>query len=1169
MRSLHRLASTLLVAALFLAAPSLFAQTQATTGVIQGTVTDPTGAVVPGARVTVTNVGTGFERAVATDDNGFYRAILLPLGTYKVAVEKEGFARLVLEKVEVTLGAAVPVNAELKVAPAGEEVIVTAEEPLIGTATTETSELLGERPVHQLPLASRNYLDYLTLTPNVQISMGTDGPQINVNGQKGVQTGFQVDGAAANNNFFGEQRGGQRPVANVVLEAVKEFQVVAEGAPPEFGGYSGAFINVVTKSGTNEFHGSLFHFQDAGALTWHLADNSRLKSFHREQFGGSVGGPIKKDKAFFFGTYEHVNTRFQKDNDLLHCCALFAPADMDGDGAPDDVDGDGTPELAAIFAPPTAGGVLVDLDDVFGADPTINPMGISERGPLRHTNDLQAFLIKGDFLPNPSHTITARHYFARSIQQNGTFDIRTFGRTANGEEFSRTNAFIGSWIWALSPKYLNEFRFQYARDWRPREHVQPPDLPDTSIGPCTQQLDFAEPIPGCLGRNFRFGRPFFHPSTVLDEQFQWNNNFSIVSGRHNIKVGFNVYHIRIKNFFQGFARGRFTFSSVEGFLNYLTFGPSYTECSDGTLGVNGMTATCLPPAPFTLPAVPCDFTVDPSVTPSSCAVGPLPLFLQFSPIGNNTIDDAANNNFTQNEQGFFIQDKWQARPGLTLTYGLRWDNYNQRQPIVDPAQSRYGQFLDDPRFPLDGTVPGYHKAFQPRGGLAWDPWNDGKTVFRLNGGVFFSRIPALMIANATANNGAIAGTIFSASFFNVLAQFLPFLSFLDPPVYPDCETGPFSPPSCPIPPNFQPFDPGIVAFANDFVYPRTYQWSIWGEREIVRDWAISAGFNYAHATHLNRLVGFNHPGDLASGLVPAPPVAIGTDGRQMYSVAGVNPLLFEGGPFSGPGGNGTGIATFSGVITSQASSLYRAFTIKVDKKYSNNYMLTAHYTYARDIDDDSNERDQFTFQYSDPNDFSGEKGPSNRDRRHRFTLFSLWDLPWGFRWSNTLVIQSSTPRSLLCGFDANLDSSAAGDRVFTDGQGNFSCGPGSVIPFTDPGPDGILATADDVITLVPRLIQLSENQVVPLTTSLTNGFDTGRNRFRRNDEQVDWSMRIQKDFVWGERYRFSPILEIFNITGHDNFRFPVCDELQTCFLGTFFQIPGDPRRVRLAARFEW
>ncbi len=1039
-----------------------YGQAQATTGVIEGTVTDPSDAVVPGAKVTVTNTGTGFERQVTTDSSGFYRAVLLSLGVYRVTVEHSGFAKMVLEGIQVTLGASVTVPVRLKVAAAGEQVVVKAEELLVGVSETETSAGLSDLALHQLPTGSRNYLDYLVLTPNVHVTMATDGPQITVNGQKGVQTSYNVDGASANNVFFGEQRGGQRPVANMVLEAVKEFQVVSEGAPPEFGSYSGAFINVVTKSGTNEVHGSLFHLQELKGLTADLADGTSLQDYHREQFGGSIGGPVKRDKLFYFGTFEGAFTRYNKDNDLIHCCTVFAPSTAPIPGL-------------ATFDPTGKTGQKVDLSSIYSTK-----FGSTESASIHHTNDLQAFLAKMDWFPNPKHTVSARHYFARSIQENGTFDLRTFGRTANGEELDRSNAFIASWIWAISPKYLNEFRWQYARENRPRAQVLPPDLPDTSIGPTTQLLDLAGPTAAVLGpgRNFRFGRPFFHPSFVIDEQLQTNENFTIVHGGHAIKIGFNILNIRVQNFFQGFARGRWIFDTVEGFLNYINLGPKFVECSDGSVSASG---TC------------------PS---TSFITGPLLTFLQFSPVGNNTIAQASNNNFNQFESGIFAEDKWQARRGLTISYGLRWDNYNQRQPIIDPAKTRIGQFLSNPSFPSDGLVPGYHKAFQPRLGIAWDPWNNGKTVIRANGGVFFARLPALMIANGTANNGAIAGTIFLESLFNAFGVPLP--------VYPNCATGTFSPPSCPIPPNFQPSDPLVVLFARDFVYPRTYQGSIWVERQLGRDWAISTGFNYAHASHLNRLAAFNHP----------PQVGTLPDGRPFYG--------FGLGPFGGIGDNGSGLAQFSGLITSRASSLYRAFTVKVDKRFAHGFLLSGHYTYSRDDDDDSNERDQFDFQFSDPVNFGPEKGPSGRDQRHRLGFYSYWELPWGFRWNNTIVAHSASPGSLLCNFDVNGDFIADGDRVFTDGKGNLSCG--------DP---------------------------------LTNGRDTGRNRFRRNDVGFDWSTRIQKDWVFGERYKLSPYAEVFNITNNNNFRIPLCDELRSCGLGTILQIPGDSRRMRLGVRFEW
>ena len=1097
MRLASRVGMFLLVLALALAwGARAFAQAQATTGVIEGTVTDPSGAVVSGAGVTITSVDTGLARQTTTDSNGFYRVILLPLGTYRVTVDKAGFAKLVMEGVEVTLGKTAVADAHLKIAAAGQQVTVTAQPPLVETTATETSSGLGELSVTGLPTSNRNYLDLLTLTSNVHITQGPDGPEINVNGQKGTETSFMVDGAGANSQFFGEQRGGQRPVANVSLESVKEFQVVAEGAAPEFGHYTGAFINVVTKSGTNNIHGSLFHLQELSALTQDLADGTAQKDFTREDFGGSIGGPIKRDKLFYFGNFEGVFNRFKTDNSLVHCCRT--------------VDANGI----AHFAPPAAGGQPVDLGQFM-----LSRFGSQEAGPVPRTNDLQAFLAKLDWLPSSHHTFTLRDYFGRSIQENGTFDVPTFGLSANGQEKDFNNAFIASWTWALSSKYLNEFRFQFARENRPRTENSPL-LPDTTIGPCTQKLEnndtgIATPTIGCIGRNFRFGQPFFHPSFVIDKQFQINDNFSIVHGQHAIKIGFDTLNIVEANFFQGFARGYWLFDTVEGFLNYVNLGPGFVECSDGTSGTATVgNATCL------------------GATPTSGIVGPLELFLQFAPQPGLSLAQASNNNFNQFENGVFVQDKWQARPGLTVTYGVRWDNYNQRGPIVPPINARFGQFLGLANFPSDGLVPGYHKAIQPRLGIAWDPRNSGRTVIRANGGVFFGGLPALMIANGTANNGSIAGTLFEASFFNGFG--------FTPAAYPQCATGTFTPPICPVPTS-PLFDPQVVLFHKNFVYPRAYEGSIWLEQELVKNWKISTGFNYALGTHQSRTELFNEP----------PFSGLGPDGRPLYFGNGGL------GPFSGPGGNGSGIATFSNVIASDGRSLYRGWTVKVDHQFSRGFLLSGYYTYSQTYDDGTSERDQFTNPFSDPVNFGPERGPSPQDQRHNFGLHSLWNLPGHITWSNTMYAHSPRPTSLLCNFDANGDSSAAGDRVFTDGQGHYSCGSNFLIPGST----------------LPRVIQVND-QFVPLTGSdgvggLVNGHDTGRDRFRFDDVGYEWNMRIQRPFVFRDRYKLEPSVEIFNLTNNSNLLFPACSELQSCLQGTILQVPGESRRVQLGLRLEW
>src|SRR5207302_1647613 len=176
------------------------------------------------------------------------------------------------------------------------------------------SSTLDEAAVSQTPVLGRKFEDLLTLTPGVSISQGPDGDEININGQRGIFNNISLDGGDYNNGFFGEQMGGQRAAIDITLEAVKEFQVVATGANAEYGRTAGGVVNVITKSGTNQVNGSLFHYQRLEGLTSNTSDGKPLTDFHREQFGGTVGGPLVKDKAFYFLALEGIRENLLRAN---------------------------------------------------------------------------------------------------------------------------------------------------------------------------------------------------------------------------------------------------------------------------------------------------------------------------------------------------------------------------------------------------------------------------------------------------------------------------------------------------------------------------------------------------------------------------------------------------------------------------------------------------------------------------------------------------------------------------------------------------------------------------------------------------------------------------------------------------------------------------------------
>src|SRR5436305_3025668 len=306
----------LVVACVFLSAVATLAQSQATTGNIEGRVTDPNGAAVPGVTVTATNQETALAKSAETDSEGIYRIIFLPPGKYRVTTSAaQGFAAADFSNVIVTVGGQTPLDMQLKLGGTTTMIDVAAEGQIVETTRTSVASTINDRAIQNLPVNGRNFLDFATLTPGV-VREPTRSGDLTVGGQKGTLNSLQVDGADNNNTFFGQSFGrtGTRPPYQFSEESVQEFQINQNGFSAEFGRAGGAVINVVTKSGTNDFHGGAFEYFRDESLN---AQTPQLKAsqFQRglpnkrpplqiNQFGGRIGGPIKENKAFFFFTYD-------------------------------------------------------------------------------------------------------------------------------------------------------------------------------------------------------------------------------------------------------------------------------------------------------------------------------------------------------------------------------------------------------------------------------------------------------------------------------------------------------------------------------------------------------------------------------------------------------------------------------------------------------------------------------------------------------------------------------------------------------------------------------------------------------------------------------------------------------------------------------------------------
>src|SRR2546427_8058831 len=225
-----------------------------------------------------------------------------------------GFATLVQENVLVTVGEAARLNPAMKVSGIAETVTVTTASPAVETTRTAAASTLDEKTIESTPILGRKFEDLLTLTPGVSVVQGPDGDEITFSGQRGVFNSISLDGGDYTNGFFGEQVGGQRAAIDITLEAVKEFQGLGTGASAEFGHTAGGVVNVITKSGTNQVNGSLFHYQRLEGLTSHTSDGKPLADFHREQFGGNRGGPLTQNKAFYFLALEGVRENLLRPN---------------------------------------------------------------------------------------------------------------------------------------------------------------------------------------------------------------------------------------------------------------------------------------------------------------------------------------------------------------------------------------------------------------------------------------------------------------------------------------------------------------------------------------------------------------------------------------------------------------------------------------------------------------------------------------------------------------------------------------------------------------------------------------------------------------------------------------------------------------------------------------
>lgn len=512
-RSFFVTALVLLLSASFVPAAA-WAQSQATGGNIQGVVRDPDGMPLPGALVTVTSMDTGRVRTTYTSGSGTYRVPVLPVGAYVVRAELEGFQPVERENIVLSLGAALDVDFQLQIATVQEVLTIVGQAPIVETTKTQVSTTIDEESIDSLPILGRDFTDFALLTPGAQLE--TSRNTVALSGQRGISTSINIDGTSNNSAFFGYQRGGTDAPFTVSQESVQEFQVVTSGIMPEFGRSGGGLVNVVTKSGTNDWRGGAhFYWRDQG-LTSADPFGREQNDFQVYQYGGSLGGPIVRNESF-----------------------IFASADVQDFQIPYFVDyGLSDAEFAALQSYVSQ----------------YRPNWDIRQTQHTRTNDALVLFGKWDQSIGDDTQLSVRANWSNHETVGGGTDTNLQGTTnasqsSLGDQTEDTLSIVAQLTSVLGDRAFNELRVQYSYDDLDRLSNDL-DGPDTDIrGPFVQ-----------------LGRRFFMPIFVREKKIQIQDNFSYLFDDHDVKAGFDIESDKTSEFFSAFAAGEFRFNSVPLFL---------------------------------------------------------------------------------------------------------------------------------------------------------------------------------------------------------------------------------------------------------------------------------------------------------------------------------------------------------------------------------------------------------------------------------------------------------------------------------------------------------------------------------------------------------------------------------------------------------------------------
>jgi Carboxypeptidase regulatory-like domain/TonB dependent receptor len=700
-----------------------------TDGAIGGTVYDASGAVLSGAKVTVHNDGTNNTQVETTDESGYYRVSKLRPATYTVTIDAQGFARFRAEEVVVQVGTITDLSAHMQISSTGATVLVTGEAPQINTTSADFAPLVDQVQISNLPINGGRWSDFALLTPGV-VNDSSGFGLLSFRGQSTLMNNNTVDGADNNQAFFSEERGRTRAGYSSAKAAVQEFQVNTSNYTSEYGRASGAVVNTVTKSGTNSLHGEAYFYDrdnEWGAtnpfttLTTQTAPGvfttSPIKpTDKRKIYGLGIGGPIIKDKLFFYFAFDRYDRNFPGVAVPSNPSSFFAApvADLGAfGGSCATLNAASFSNANALNATRGACTLMSNLNlPTYAAAVTDYNNGLNglltELGTVPRKGQQTIFFPKIDWQINSKNHATFEVNRMRWASPAGiqTQTSVTDGTASFGNDYVRDTWGVAKLYTLINSNVSNEARFQYGRDFE-FEFAQPSSPFELAnfVNPpgYTNPLGLSPDV--FITNGFDMGVPTFlqRPAFPDERRTQFADTVSWTHRNHTLKFGVDYAHTNDLSENLRFQYGSFSYSTIGNFLSDF-----YKPNSCGT----AHTQACY----------------------SS--------FQQaFGPLGFT---------FNTNDYAFFAEDSWRVMPRFTVTLGLRYE-YEQL-PSVLPN-------LINPAIPLTTHLPSDKDNFGPRVGVAWDVFGDGKTSVRAGYGLFYGRIINSTIYNALINTGNLNGQL--------------------------------------------------------------------------------------------------------------------------------------------------------------------------------------------------------------------------------------------------------------------------------------------------------------------------------------------------------------------------------------------------------------------------